>query len=236
MRLAAAGLSALALASPAAASAPCPSPPQAAYFAEVDRYGHRVLGPTPEWAGLRLGRATTTLPEDRIFEDVAPRVIDVGGDCVFEALVVESDATEGAQLAVYAPDGAGLRKIAATPPIGRAFRWLAPAGAADFDGDGVLDVALVRMPHILGALELWSFRPGGLTQVATLQGVTNHRIGAEEIMGGVRDCGAGPEIVVAAFDWRSLLAIRLEEGTLQARPIAADAAPASVAAAMACRR
>lgn len=218
----------------AAGAAAC-APPEAAFFSPVDRYGHAVLGDTPEWASLRLGDASVTLPEDRIFEDIAPRVVDIGADCAFEAVVVESGATEGAQLAVYAADRGTLRKIAATPPIGRAFRWLAPAGVADLDDDGVLDVAFIRMPHILGALEVWTFAPGGLTRVAVAEGHTNHRIGEARIAGGVRDCGEGDEIVTADFGWTRIMATRLQAGALVSRPVADRADAAAFADAMACR-
>jgi len=218
-----------------AADAAACAPPEAAFFAPVDRYGHRVLGDTPEWAGLRLGDLGVTLPDDRIFEDVAPRVADIGGDCVFEAVVVESGATEGAQLAVYAPDRGRLTKIAATPAIGRAFRWLAPAGVADLDGDGVLDVAFIRMPHILGALEVWTFAPGGLTRVAVAEGHTNHRIGEARIAGGVRDCGEGGEIVTANVGWTRIMATRLQDGALTSRSVANRADAAAFADVMACR-
>lgn len=218
----------------AAGAAAC-EPPEAAFFNPVDRYGHNVLGDTPEWASLRLGAASVTLPEDRIFEDIAPRVAELGGACAFAAFVVESGATDGAQLAVYAEDRGALRKIAATPPIGRAFRWLAPAGVADLDGDGVLDVAFIRMPHILGALEVWTFAPGGLTRVAVAEGHTNHRIGEARIAGGVRDCGEGGEIVTADFGWTRVMATRLQDGALVSRQLAGRADAAAFDDAMACR-
>jgi hypothetical protein len=211
------------------------APPSAEFFGPVDRYGHKVLGDTPEWSGLRLGELTVTLPEDRIFEDIAPRLIDVGNDCRFEAVVVETGATDGAQLAVYVEAQGVLTKTAATPPVGRAFRWLSPVGSGDFDGDGQLDLALVRMPHILGGLEVWTLAPGGLTRLAAQEGFANHRVGDAFIVGGVRDCGKGDEMVLPDFRWSRLFAVTVSDGDVVARQIADSADAAAIDAAMACK-
>jgi hypothetical protein len=107
-------------------------------------------------------------------------------------VVVETDPDLGAQLAVYALRQGALVKAAATPHIGQRFRWLAPVGVADLNGDGVTDIAYVDRPHLAKTLRVWSWAPGGLTEIAALEGVTNHRIGDEVIWGGLRDCGRGP--------------------------------------------
>ena len=57
-------------------------------------------------------------------------------------IVVESHAAR-ARLAVW---GAGGR-LAAIPFIGTRFRWLAPLGAADLDGDGRVEIAYAETPH-----------------------------------------------------------------------------------------
>lgn len=214
---------------------------RACYFAPTGRYAHGVLGDALEWAGLRItlpnGRtAEAVLPEDRVFEDIAPRLADLFGSGPPQIVVVESSVTGGARLAVYGLDRGRLLPVAATPEIGRPFRWLAPAAIADLDGDGRPEIVFVETPHLRGVLRIWNFAPGGLTEIASGGGFSNHRIGDAFISGGLRDCGAGPEIVTADLGWTRVLAARLEEGRLTARDLGPLARPEDIAVAMACRR
>jgi hypothetical protein len=207
----------------------------AEYEQPTERYAHGILGDSVEWGALRMrlprGReVVVVLPEDRVFEDTAPRVVDVDLDGAAEVVVVESSLTRGSRLAVYGPGGL----VAATPFIGQPFRWLAPVGAADLDGDGRVEIAYVDRPHLAKTLRVWRFADGRLTEVAAAPGFTNHRIGERDIAGGIRDCGAGPEMVVADGDWRNVMAVRFD-GRLGARPVRAHSGRESFAAAMACR-
>ena len=109
----------------------------ARYILPTDRYAHGILGDAIEWGGLEITSDTgkplrVTLPQDHVFEDTEPRLLDVTGDGRAEVVVVETDVQRGGALAIYGPEG----KIAETPHIGRSNRWLAPIGAADLDGDG----------------------------------------------------------------------------------------------------
>ncbi len=197
----------LLLAGPVAAEAPCDG---AVCFVEpVARYGHAVLGDTPEWAALDGPGGRFTLPEHRVFEDLAPRLADLDGDGRNEAVVVESDTGLGARLSVYAlPEEGAPQLLAATPFVGRTFRWLAPVGIADLDADGRLEIAYVETPHIGGTLRIWTLRDGALVQEYAARGFSNHRIGQDFIPGGIRDCGAGPEIVTADTEWSRVLLTR----------------------------
>jgi hypothetical protein len=218
-----------------------------AYFTEpTHRYGHGVLGDAVEAGALVARNGITSslcgdlyrLPVDRVFEDIAPRISDVTGDGRADAVVVETSVTEGAQLAIYgfvSEDGfTTLRKLAATPHIGRPYRWLAPAGIADFDGDGQNDVAYVETPHIGGILRIWTMRDGDLVEIASDPGYANHRIGQNFITGGVRDCGNGPELVLPNADWSQTLVAWLGGGVIEAAVLAEDATPETIARLMEC--
>lgn len=214
----------------------------AGYSNATDRYPHGALGDGWEAGGLRAMSATAgpcelavILPEDTVFEDVGPRIADIDGDGLNDIVVVESRYGEGASLAVYGVAAGELRKIAATPPIGSTNRWLAPVGIADLDGDGHLDIAYVETPHLGKTLRIWTWRDGGLVEIARSAGLTNHRFGEDFISGGVRDCGAGPELIVATADWREIVSVAYGDGGWSRRPLGRNRGPGSFAAALACQ-
>ena len=257
MRAAALGL-ALALASAPALACDFPGGPPGAeevtaegegvvwayYSNATDIYRHGVLGDAWEAAALRvlvtgdlaLGPCDDMvwLEGEAVFEDTNPRIADVTGDGLNDVVVVESALDRGAQLAVYGMEGGRFGKLAATPHIGRPHRWLAPAGIADFDGDGVPDVAYVETPHIGGTLRIWSFAGAQARELAAARGFSNHRIGEDFVTGGVRDCGEGPELVLPDDGWQRTLIAWLHEGVIESAVLAEDAAPETIAAALAC--
>ncbi len=210
----------------------------AVYEDPTERYAHGILGDAIEWGTLAIttedwsNKVTyrIVLPTERVFEDVAPRLIDLDFDGKPEVMVVESHQNKGAQLAIYNQSG----KIASTPHIGRSFRWLAPIGAADLDGDGLMEVAYIDRPHLAKTLRVWRYREGALEPVADLPGLTNHKIGETDIGGGIRDCGAGPEMITASANWREVMATRLKDGVLETRPLGPHRGRADLAAALAC--
>lgn len=233
---------ALALALLAAAPAAAADPIAAARYAEpTGRYPHGVLGDAIEHGALEVTlasgrRQTARLPEVLVFEDTAPRLADLDGDGAPEVIVVESHADLGARLAVWGLVDGRLARRAATGHIGTRFRWLAPAGAADLDGDGRVEIAAVDRPHLARVLRVWRFGtgPDRLTPLAEAPGLSNHRIRETEISGGLRDCGAVPEIVTADAGWTRVMASRLTAAGLEARAIAAVTGPDSFARALAC--
>jgi len=208
----------------------------ARYGDPTGRYDHGILGDAIEYGTLELTtdagrRLRIVLPESRVFEDTAPRVVDLDGDGQGEVIVVETDIRRGARLAIYGV--AGL--IAATPYIGRTHRWLAPIGAADLDGDGAMEIAYVDRPHLARLIRVWRFSGGTLELVGELPGYTNHRIGEDTIAGGIRDCGAGPEMIVADAAWRDIYAITMKRaGEFAATRIGAHEGRKSFAGALGC--
>lgn len=154
--------------------------------ASTNRYRHGVLGDELEASRLVVEttegrRLVVDLPEERVFEDLEPRLADMDADGRDEILVVESHTAAGASLAVYGQAGGRLGKLSATAFLGLPNRWLNPLGVGDFDGDGQLDIALVATPHIGGRLRLYRYQPERLILFAERSGVSTHRIGSTEL-------------------------------------------------------
>lgn len=209
---------------------------KAEYAEPTTRYDHGILGDAIEWGALRIydeqvGTLLIRLPENRVFEDLEPRVVDVTGDSNPEVVVVESDLSLGARLAIYSKNG--LR--AATPFLGRPHRWLAPVGVGHLDGKyGAPEIAYVEKPHLTKILKVWRYQNGKLRLVSMLSGFSNHRIGEDFISGGIRDCGSGPQIITADAEWQNVMATTLRGKKLTARAVA-PYSKANMRAAMLCQ-
>lgn len=221
----------------------------ARYTEPTSRYAHGILGDAEEWGALEIltsdsnsagtssdavARKTTytiRLPLTSVFEDTEPRLTDVDGDGKPEVIVVETSVTQGASLAIYNQRG----KITATPYIGTRNRWLAPIAIADLDGDGLTELAYIDRPHLAKTLRVWRFAQGTLEEVASLQGLTNHRIGERDIGGGLRNCAGKPEMIVANADWSRLMAVTWTGTTLTASDIGPHKNRRSFARALACK-
>lgn len=157
---------------------------QAWFILPTTRYRHFVLGSQYEAAGLRVRLRsgeilTLELDDAHVFEDRQPRLADLDGDGEDEIIVVQTSLSQGASLAAYAVANGALKLKAQTPYIGQAFRWLNPAGIADFDGDGILDVSFVAMPHLVKRLEFWSLVNGKFTRWGAFSAYSNHRNGSQ---------------------------------------------------------
>ncbi len=207
------------------------------------RYGRGILGDAIEAGALRAATLTAgpcdltvLLGEGSVFEDVAPRIQDLDGDGKNEIVVVETRIDRGASLAVYGIRRGALVKLAATPYIGTQHRWLAPIGAADLDGDGRAELAYVDRPHLAKTIRIWRYENGGLTHMADLAGYTNHRIGESSIVGGIRDCGQGPEMIVADAGWDGIYAIGWNGRAFSQRRLGPHTGRQSFAAALDCQQ
>jgi len=193
-----------------------------AYFSSpTRRYAHGVLGDEIEAASLTLvlndGKEVRfELPESRVFEDLEPRLINLDTKGADEVVVIESDSKLGASLAVYGLRKGEVEKIAATPFIGQANRWLNPIGAGDFNGDSVVDLALVSTPHIGGILKLYSYTPPRLTKYAEMRGVSTHSIGSTVLgMGRVVKGEQKDLILVPSQQHNELLLLEWIDGKIQ---------------------
>jgi hypothetical protein len=190
-----------------------------AWFADpTTRYAHGALGDTIEAGTLMLqGRdgatARIVLPENRVFEDLAPRLMAMPalGDA---AMVIESDSRLGARLSFYGLSDGQARLLAATPFIGTGHRWLAPIGIGDFDGDGAAnEVALVAMPHLAGLLRIYRIQAGELPLLAEAAGYSNHAYGrAEIVMSGILRRNGRDMVLTPDRERRRLVLLSLREG------------------------
>jgi hypothetical protein len=214
------------------------------YTDPTTRYAHGILGDKIEHAGLQITlsdgtRRKALWPDTIVFEDTTPRLVDLDGDGAPEVIVVESHEDYGARLSVWGFDGVDFAISASTDYIGRAFRWLAVAGAADMDGDGAIEIAYVDRPHLAKTLMIWRYvasesGAGLLEQVAQTDGLTNHRIGERDIGGGMRVCDDVVEVITASADWTRVIATRLENGALIKRNVGPHVGRASLDAALTC--
>ena len=194
------------------------------YSLPTRRYDHGVLGDAIEGGGLKVkdnegNLYKYQLPEDSVFEDITPRLADLGGDGRAEVITIKSFLDAGASLAIFGLRKGKLEPIASTPPIGSSNRWLNVAGITDLNGDGLIDIATVVTPHIGGTLEIWSYTGSRLVQTASEYGFSNHFIGSPNLglsaVGDVTGDGK-PDIAIPDATRRqlrimSLLGSRVEQ-------------------------
>jgi len=158
----------------------------AQYSTPVTRYGHFALGQPHEYARVRAttdsGRSVELqLPEDEVFEDLAPRLVRLEAQDPAEILAIVSRRQDGARLVMMRLNGDRLEVSAESPAIGIPMRWLNPVDVVDLDGDGRSEIAIVTTPHIGGTLRVYRRSDQKLVEIASLAGFSNHVYGSSEL-------------------------------------------------------
>lgn len=156
------------------------------YGDPTTRYAHGILGDAVEAGSLLIEVAdksiqTLRLPNNAVFEDRYPRLVDLDGDGTTEVITIKSSISEGASVTIYGLEGGKLVEKATTGYHGLANRWLNIAGIADYRGSGLQDIVFVRTPHIGGTLFFYSYQNGVLKQEGDIYGFSNHFIGSREM-------------------------------------------------------
>ncbi len=221
----------------------------ASYRQATDIYGHGAV-PNGEYAGIEFTvdgkRVIGAALFGAVYEDTAPRLVDVTGDGHPEVITVVSYFDRGAALRIWGerpaqdhPVGSDMVVLAETAPIGKRHRWLAVIGAADLDGDGATEIAYIDRPHLAKTLRIVRFeeRKGRaeLVEVAAKRGLTNHQFGQTSIVGGIRECGGRPEIITLDAEWRNVMATQMGKGQLISRRIARYTGRTSISDITSCR-
>lgn len=214
-------------------------PLTARYVDPTDAYEHGAVA-NGEYAGLEVtwqGQSYIFHYSGAVFEDTNPRLFDFNGDGTAEVVTVLSGFNDGARIAIFGATSDQIAPIALGVSFGQRNRWYAIAGIADFDGDGVAEIAYIDRPHLAKTLrflevaqtdDTWTLTPDG-----AVEGLTNHHLGSAVIEGGLRDCDQ-PEVVTANADWSRIM-VTAHDGTgYTTRDIGPYNGPDSLTAALDC--
>ena len=158
----------------------------ARYLEPTSRYGHFSLGRPHEYARVAVStdsgrQLELQLPDNEVFEDLAPRLVRMAPGEPVEILAIVSRRHDGARLVLIRQVNDRLEISAETPAVGTPMRWLNPVGVADLDGDGRAEVAMVTTPHIGGVLRVFRRDGRQLVEVASQAGFSNHVYGSTEL-------------------------------------------------------
>ncbi|MBT3390490.1 MAG: hypothetical protein HN413_08770 [Chloroflexi bacterium] len=149
-------------------------------------YSHGVLGDALEATQISLVETHPVtqlvhvfkIPEGRVIEGIAPIWADLTGDGQREIVITLSDATHGAQLAVFDETGA---LIARSDVIGQGYRWRHQIAVAPFGPHGEMELVTVLTPHLGGIVEFYQLTGDHLRLTAQLGGYTSHVINSRNL-------------------------------------------------------
>lgn len=218
----------------------------AAYLDPSTAYGHGAVA-NGEWAHLRYrhnGQTVTVAPlEGAVFEGPRP----LPRACAGTVFAVESSLTKGSRVVEF--DGQGKGRPF-SDWIGQPHRWLSLVGQVSWENASqerprsVFPLVIDR-PHLLGDLVVYGpagpvgapdDRPPYAARVL-YRGVTNHRLGAADTVGGMRYCPDQlTSVVLATMDWAAVLRLEFdaEDETIVRATRFEGTGPESFAAALAC--
>ncbi len=183
-------------------------------------YDHGVLADPYEAGSFTLvdtdhNAHTFPVPESLVIEGIFPIWTDINGDGDREILATLSNASQGAQLAVFNQPG---ELIAAGDPIGQGYRWRHLIAAAPFGPQGQIEVVDVLTPHIGGTLEFFQLQGDRLVKTAEVGGLTSHVLGTRNLdMSAAADFdGDGMlELLLPTQDRLTLAAVQRTENGAQ---------------------
>lgn len=212
----------------------------ARYISPSDAYGHGAVT-NGEYDALEITtdtKKTIIHHENMVFEDTAPRLVDLNGDGEPEVVVVASGFDAGARIEIYGESDGSIKRLIATKPIGQRNRWLAIAGIADLNGDGYQEIAYVDRPHLAKVLRVIQILPANKgwewQNIANKQGFSNHQYGLAFIEGGIRQCDGTVKIITADEKWQYIMATQLTGGKLYTQNIGTYDGPDSLSEALKC--
>lgn len=220
----------------------CSGIARAWYSEPTSRYRHGALGDTIEGGALtaRLAGGRTTvlkLPESEVFEDIAPRIVDLDGDGKCEITTILSSVSGGGSIVVFGLEGTKLVRKATGARLNRSHRWLNIAGIERYaGGNGSPQIAYVATPHIGGTLGLLRYSGGRLTLLGSASGFSNHAFGSQELRLAASadvDGDGRLELALPSADRRALRIMTFGGGRPQ--EIARIALPAAIDKAIAVR-
>ncbi|MEM9329837.1 MAG: hypothetical protein AAGA53_00840 [Pseudomonadota bacterium] len=191
---------------------------EAWYTEPTTRYAHAVLGDGIEGGALKVrtnrGEVFTFRPPStEVFEDIAPRLVDLDLDGRTEVITILSSQFEGASVAIFHLNGNAFIKIAQTPFIGTPNRWLNIAEIDNFGGNRRPDIAIVVTPHLAGVLQFYRFRNDRLVRIAGAAGFSNHFIGSNELrLSAVADVNGNgiPDLVIPSLARNQLVVVGVQ--------------------------
>jgi hypothetical protein len=193
---------------------------EARYTTPVNRYGHFALGRPHEYARLTVATSSGReihfdLPENEVFEDLAPRRVKLAENEPEEILTIVSQRDSGARLVLFNLNSDGITLSAQSPAIGRPMRWLNPVGVVDLDGDGRAEIAAVITPHLGGPLKVFQRSGKELIEVAALTDFSNHVYGSAELaLSTTITLNGSPRLLVPNAARTHLRIIALEKNRL----------------------
>lgn len=157
----------------------------AQYAMPTEKYTHGILGDKIEAEQLVVVVDSVfyefQLPEEYVFEDVAPRFYDVDGDNELEIITIRTNVSGGAGIAIYKIEDEQLEEYAYLPEIGTSNRWLNIVAMNDLDNDGIVELVWIETPHIGGILKIAKIEPGILQVLAERAQYSNHSIGERNL-------------------------------------------------------